>query len=175
VKILENKGEYLRRLICESLKPLYYNEDSYIIREGEPLNAMLFITQGSVCCFKTNNGENDNGVVSGPHCIEKGLYGEELLEWGFNSSPISKLSGLPISTKTVKTLTRVEAYALTANDLKILVLRQSQAAKGFVQAVRRRLKKKENSFKILKTTSCHCLCFKADCSVTRVAENKSLF
>jgi cyclic nucleotide gated channel len=54
VQCLKNEKEYLLQLIYEFLKPLYYNEDSYIIREGEPLNAMLFITQGSVWCFKTS-------------------------------------------------------------------------------------------------------------------------
>ena len=139
------------RLICESLKPLNYNEKSYIIREGETLDAMLFITQGSVWCFKANNGENGEGTSSSPQCIDKGdFYGEQLLEWGrFNGSPSPKLSELPISTKTVKTLTKVEAFALTASDLKNIVSRRSLAAskaasiaEGFVQAIRPRLKKR---------------------------------
>ncbi|XP_059450245.1 cyclic nucleotide-gated ion channel 1-like [Corylus avellana] len=148
VQSLNNESEYLLRLICESLKPLYYNEESYILREGEPLTAMLFITQGSVCCFKTSNGENGEGIVSGAECIEKGqFYGEQVLKWGFNSSFSPRLSDLPISTKTVKALTKVEAFALTANNLKNLVVRQSQAtsaAKGFAQAVRRRLNERKN-------------------------------
>ncbi|XP_062154119.1 cyclic nucleotide-gated ion channel 1-like [Alnus glutinosa] len=120
-QILNNKSEYLLQLICEYLKPLYYNENSYIFREGEPLNAMIFITQGSLWCFKTNNCENGEGTASSPQCIEKGeFYGEELLQWGFNCSPSPKLSNLPIS-KTVKTLTKVEAFALTANDWKFLL------------------------------------------------------
>ncbi|KAE8077326.1 hypothetical protein FH972_015898 [Carpinus fangiana] len=149
VQSLKNEKKYLLQLICESLKPLYYNEESYILREGEPLTAMLFITQGSVCCFKTSNGENGEGIVSGAQCIEKGqFYGEELLKWGFNgSSP--ELSDLPISTKTVKTLTKVEAFALTANNLKNLVDRKSQAAsntkgKCTLEAFRQYLKEKRN-------------------------------
>jgi cyclic nucleotide gated channel len=149
VQGLKNEKEYLLQLICEFLKPLYYNEDNYIIREGEPLNAMLFITQGSVWCFKTSNGEDGEG----PQCIEKGeFYGEELLEWGFNGSPSPKLSDFPISTKTVKTFTKVEAFALTANDLKILVARhsfaRSNAKTKFTQAARRRLKEKKNEISI---------------------------
>jgi len=106
---------------------LYYIENSYIFREGEPLNAMIFITQGNLWCFKTNNGENGEGTTSSPQCIEKGeFYGEELLEWGFNGSPSPKLSNLPIS-KTVITLTKVEAFALTANDWKILVSTAKEA------------------------------------------------
>jgi cyclic nucleotide gated channel len=127
VQILNNKNEDLLQLICKSLKPLYYIENSYIFREGEPLNAMIFITQGSLWCFKTNNGENGEGTTSSPQCIEKGeFYGEELLEWGFNGSPSPKLSNLPIS-KTVITLTKVEAFALTANDWKILVSTEKEA------------------------------------------------
>ncbi|XP_062149011.1 cyclic nucleotide-gated ion channel 1-like isoform X3 [Alnus glutinosa] len=171
VQILKNENDqYQLRLICESLKPLYYNENSYILREGEPLTAMLFITQGSVLCFKTNNGENGEGTVSGAQCIEKGMfYGEELLEWGFNGSPEPQLSNLPIS-KTVKTLTKVEAFALTADQWKILVSRRSQAAshaasraKRFAQAAlaRRHLNEKmnKNSPKMAKenSTSSHAL------------------
>ena len=89
----------------------------------------------------------------GPQCIEKGeFYGEELLEWGFNGSPSPKLSDFPISTKTVKTFTKVEAFALTANDLKILVARhsfaRSNAKTKFTQAARRLLKEKKNEISI---------------------------
>jgi cyclic nucleotide gated channel len=147
VQCLKNEKEYLLQLICKFHKPLYYNEDSYIIREGEPLNAMLFITQGNVWCFKTSNGEDGEG----PQCIEKGeFYGEELLEWGFkfNDFPSPKLSDFPISTKTFKTFTKVEAFALTSNDLKILVARHSCALSNaktkFTQAARGRLKEKKN-------------------------------
>jgi hypothetical protein len=134
-----------------------YNENSYILREGEPLNAMLFITQeGSVWCFKTNNGENGEGTVSSAQCIENGM---------FYGSPSPKLSDFPIS-KTVKTLIKVEAFALTANNWKILVSRHSKVAsttKGFAQVARRHFNEKmnENSPKMAKqmqnNTSCHAL------------------
>jgi CRP-like cAMP-binding protein len=108
-------------LICKFLKPRYYSENSYISREGEPLNEMIFITQGSIWCFKTNNCENGEGTASSPQCIKKGdFYGEELLKWGVNCSPSPELSNLPIS-ETVKTVTKVEAFALTANDWKNIV------------------------------------------------------
>ena len=82
---------------------------------------MLFITQGSVCCFKTSNGENSMGMDSDAHYIEKGeIWGEELLEWGFNRSSAHK-KWVPISTKILKTTSKVEAFALMANDLKKLL------------------------------------------------------
>jgi len=82
---------------------------------------MLIITQGSACCFKPTNSENSKGIDSDIEYIEKGdLYGEELLEWGFNRSPSDK-KWIPTSNKTVKTHSKVEAYALTAKDLTHLV------------------------------------------------------
>ena len=109
------------------------------------MRAMLFITQSSVWCFKTSNGENGEG----PQCVEKGDFcKEELLEQWFNSSPSPKLSHILISTKTVKIFTKVEAFALTANDLKILVARHSDALSNaktkFTQAARRLFKEKRN-------------------------------
>ncbi|XP_062175135.1 cyclic nucleotide-gated ion channel 1-like isoform X1 [Alnus glutinosa] len=136
VPSLENHDENLAEQICESFKPKYYNEDSYIIREGEPL-MMLIITQGSACCFKSSNGENSKGIDSDTQYIEKGdLYGEELLEWGFNCSS-SRKKWIPASNKTIKTHSKVEAFALTAKDLKHLVAmhstRAASVAKGFAQ------------------------------------------
>jgi len=90
---------------------------------------MLIITQGSACCFKPSNGENGKGIDSDTQYIEKGdLYGEELLEWGFNRSSSHK-KPVPISNKTVKTHSKVlEVFTLTANDLKHLVPMHTRAA-----------------------------------------------
>jgi hypothetical protein len=98
---------------------------------------MLIITQGSACCFKSSNGENSKGIDSDTQYIEKGdLYGEELLEWGFNCSS-SRKKWIPASNKTIKTHSKVEAFALTAKDLKHLVAmhstRAASVAKGFAQ------------------------------------------
>ncbi|KAB1206231.1 Cyclic nucleotide-gated ion channel 1 [Morella rubra] len=57
-----SEDRYLRHLICDSLKPVYLNEDTYIIRQGEVLDKMLFINQGTVCTFSTND-ENGTGVL----------------------------------------------------------------------------------------------------------------
>ncbi|KAE8037212.1 hypothetical protein FH972_009821 [Carpinus fangiana] len=94
----------------------HLQQHSYIVREGEPLDAMLFITQGIIWNFTTINGERRN------KCIEKGnFYGEEFLQWGLDSPALPNLSGLPISLKTTKTYTKVEAFALLmANDLRTI-------------------------------------------------------
>ncbi|KAK4571304.1 hypothetical protein RGQ29_029919 [Quercus rubra] len=148
VPLLE-KNEQLLQLICDHLKPVYYNEHSYIVREGEPLDAMLFITQGVVWNFITT-GNGEGIVTSKAQCIEKGnFFGQELLDWGFmkgketekelvdgelKGSPVPNLSELPISTKTAKTHTKVEGFALMANDLRTIVSTRKTKAVSSIEA-----------------------------------------
>jgi len=145
---LQGESDQVLQLICDNLKPVKYDQHSYIVREGEPLDAMLFITQGIIWNFTTNNGERRTW------CIEKGnFYGEELLQWGLDSlkrSVLPKLSDLPISLKTAKTHTQVEAFALKANDLTTIVSRQITEAASVVQAAFRRFHEKNKNEKSLR-------------------------
>ncbi|XP_059433150.1 cyclic nucleotide-gated ion channel 1-like [Corylus avellana] len=142
---LQGKSEKLLLLICDYLMPVHYNKHSYIVHAGEPLDAMLFITQGIIWNFTTINGERS------AECIEGGsFYGEQLLEWGLNSpaAALPNLSNLPISSKTAKTHTKVEAFALMANDLRTIVSRRTEAASTLPATVhtafRRLYEKKKN-------------------------------
>ena len=148
------KNERLLQRICGFLKPVYYNEQSYIVREREPLDATLFITQGIVWSFSTgNNGEGTDS--SEAECIGKGdFYGQDLLDWAFNDSPTSRnLSKLPVSTKTLKTHTKVEGFTLLANDLMTVVLRKTVAVSTMQATLRRRLLKKKNKKSTLESSS----------------------
>ena len=113
------KQEPLLLKICDSLKPVFFNEHHYIVREGDPIDAVFLITEGIVWTCTSNNGEG-----SGPrHAerLEKGQYfGGKLLEWVLTptSDDMYNLSKLPVSSKTLKTHTKVEAFALMAHDLK---------------------------------------------------------
>ncbi|KAL5568105.1 hypothetical protein UlMin_024680 [Ulmus minor] len=85
-------------IICNYLKPVTYSENTYIIRKGEPLD-MIF---------------NETSMEK---CLQKGDYfGEELLDWKLKDSK-SDFTTFPISTKNVKTHTKVEAFALKAANL----------------------------------------------------------
>ncbi|XP_021830089.1 cyclic nucleotide-gated ion channel 1-like [Prunus avium] len=119
VPMLRVMDDQVLKEIFDYLKPVSYTEDNHIIVEGEPLVKMLFITQGILLTYTTNNGAGkSSGGSSTTKCLGKGdFYGEELLTWASTFSP---LSDLPISTRFVKSLTKVEAFALTANDLKII-------------------------------------------------------
>ncbi|XP_023889695.2 probable cyclic nucleotide-gated ion channel 10 [Quercus suber] len=113
------KHEPLLLKICDSLKPVFFNEHHYIVKEGDPIDAVFLITEGIVWTCTSNNGEG-----SGPrHAerLEKGQYfGGKLLEWVLTptSDDMYNLSKLPVSSKTLKTHTKVEAFALMAHDLK---------------------------------------------------------
>ncbi|XP_075673488.1 cyclic nucleotide-gated ion channel 1-like isoform X3 [Castanea sativa] len=103
--------------ICDSLKPMFYNEHCYIVREGDPIDAVFFITDGIVWTSTSNNGEGSNSRRA--ERLERGQhFGEELLEWVMKptSDDMRNLSILPVSSKTLKTHTKVEAFALMAHD-----------------------------------------------------------
>ncbi|KAK9094189.1 hypothetical protein Scep_025658 [Stephania cephalantha] len=115
VPIFEKMDERLLDAMCDRLKPVLYTEQSFINREGDPVSEMLFIMRGKLLSDTTNGGRtgffNSDYLKAGDFC------GEELLTWALdpNSSP-----NLPLSTRTVQTLTEVEAFALMADDLKFV-------------------------------------------------------
>ncbi|XP_066329971.1 cyclic nucleotide-gated ion channel 1-like isoform X3 [Miscanthus floridulus] len=115
VPMFENMDEQLLDAMCDRLKPMLYTEGSCIIREGDPVNEMLFIMRGTLESTTTNGGQtgffNSNVLKGGDFC------GEELLTWALDPT---SASNLPVSTRTVKTLSEVEAFALRADDLKFV-------------------------------------------------------
>ncbi|XP_068318962.1 cyclic nucleotide-gated ion channel 1-like [Pyrus communis] len=119
---LENKDRQVLDAIMEDLEPVSYADGTYIIREGEPLDRMLFITQGSVLTYKTTTTGGESGSSSTAY-LEKGdVYGKELIGWAATSTPFS---GLPISGQTVKSHEKVEVFAIRAARLKRIVSRFS--------------------------------------------------
>ncbi|XP_040375074.1 putative cyclic nucleotide-gated ion channel 13 isoform X2 [Rosa chinensis] len=121
VPMLENLNEKMLKVICEHLKPVIYMEDSYIIQEGKPLGMTLFITHGIAWTYTVSNNvgaETSCGSSSNKWLKRGDYYGEELLKWAFKCP---SYSDLPISTRTVMSQERVEAFALRASDLKSIV------------------------------------------------------
>ncbi|KAL2490234.1 Cyclic nucleotide-gated ion channel 1 [Abeliophyllum distichum] len=113
VPLFEKMDEQLLDAMCDRLKPILYTEKSFIVREGDPVDEMLFIMRGNILTMTTNGGKtgffNSDYLKAGDFC------GEELLTWALdpNSS-----SSLPISTRTVQAIKDVEAFSLMADDLK---------------------------------------------------------
>ncbi|KAG6509232.1 hypothetical protein ZIOFF_034623 [Zingiber officinale] len=113
VPLFANMDERLLDAICERLKTSLYTEHSYIIREGDPVDEMLFIIRGRMESVTTDGGRS--GFFNRSILKESDFCGEELLTWALD--PKSGAS-LPSSTRTVQALTEVEAFALIADELK---------------------------------------------------------
>lgn len=113
--MFEKMDEQLLDALCDRLKPVLYTEDSYIVREGDPVDEMLFVMRGKLLTVTTNGGRtgffNSDYLKAGDFC------GEELLTWALDPHCSSNL---PISTRTVQALSEVEAFALMADDLKFV-------------------------------------------------------
>lgn len=113
--MFENMDERLLDAICERLKPSLCTENTYIVREGDPVGEMLFIIRGHLESVTTDGGRSgffNRGILK-----ENDFCGEELLTWALD--PKSG-SNLPPSTRTVKALTEVEAFALEAEEVKYI-------------------------------------------------------
>ncbi|KAL5568136.1 hypothetical protein UlMin_024711 [Ulmus minor] len=107
VPMIKTKYGLRYEIICKNLKPVTYSESTYIIRKGEPLDIMLFITQGIVWSFNEESMQR----------LQKGDYfGNELLEWELENS--KSFLTVPRSTKNIKAHTKVEAFALKAANLE---------------------------------------------------------
>lgn len=116
--------------LCDCVKPAFFIERAHIVREDYPIDEMLFVVQGKLWTYTSKsragragasgsasfNNYRDNDNKSKKDHLEVGDFcGEELVAWVMDD-PSS--SNLPTSTRTIQALTKVEAFALMADDLK---------------------------------------------------------
>ncbi|GMI81863.1 cyclic nucleotide-gated channel 15 [Hibiscus trionum] len=115
VPLFDQMDERMLDAICERLKPALCTEGTILVREGDPVNEMLFIIRGHLDSYTTNGGRtgffNSCKIGLGDFC------GEELLTWALDPRPSVIL---PCSTRTVKAISEAEAFALRAEDLKFV-------------------------------------------------------
>ncbi|CAL5200256.1 unnamed protein product [Lathyrus oleraceus] len=115
VPLFDQMDERMLDAICERLKPALCTQGTYLVREGDPVNEMLFIIRGHLDSYTTNGGRdgffNSCRIGPGDFC------GEELLTWALDPRPSVIL---PSSTRTVNAVSEVEAFALIAEDLKFV-------------------------------------------------------
>ncbi|XP_020974238.1 cyclic nucleotide-gated ion channel 17 isoform X2 [Arachis ipaensis] len=115
VPFFSQMDDQLLDAICERLVSSLSTLGTYIVREGDPVTEMLFIIRGRLDSSTTNGGRTGffNSIILRPG----DFCGEELLSWAL--LPRST-TNLPSSTRTVKALSEVEAFALRAEDLKFV-------------------------------------------------------
>ncbi|GMN31086.1 hypothetical protein TIFTF001_041542 [Ficus carica] len=115
VPFFAQMDDQLLDAICERLVSSLSTQGTYIVREGDPVTEMLFVIRGKLESSTTNGGRTGffNSITLSPG----DFCGEELLSWAL--LPKSTLN-MPSSTRTVKALDEVEAFALRAEDLKFV-------------------------------------------------------
>ncbi|XP_051113274.1 protein CNGC15b [Andrographis paniculata] len=115
VPLFDQMDERMLDAICERLKPALCTPKTCLVREGDPVDEMLFVIRGNLDSYTTNGGRtgffNSCRIGSGDFC------GEELLTWALDPRPSVVL---PSSTRTVRAISEVEAFALSAEDLKFV-------------------------------------------------------
>ncbi|WOK97194.1 cyclic nucleotide-gated ion channel 1 [Canna indica] len=115
VPMFEKMDDQLMDAMSDRLKPVLFTEESCIVREGDPVNEMLFVMRGKLESMTTNGGRtgffNSDILKAGDFC------GDELLTWALDPN---LSTSFPISTRTVRALSEVEAFALMAEDLKFV-------------------------------------------------------
>ncbi|XP_048443026.1 cyclic nucleotide-gated ion channel 1-like isoform X2 [Pyrus x bretschneideri] len=120
VKVLKHMDEYVLTLLCNYLKPMTYNENSFVFRAGDPLDCMVFIIEGTMWTYASSDSQVGRGISS--MAIKRlgkcQFYGEELLDRASDC-----FTELPVSSKHVKSQTKVEAFVLMAKDLETVVSR----------------------------------------------------
>ncbi|KAF5464461.1 hypothetical protein F2P56_014536 [Juglans regia] len=113
VPMFKKMDQQLWDPLVDRLKPVLYTQKSYIVREGDPVDEMLFIMRGNLATFTTNGGItgffNTADLGAGDFC------GEELLTWALYAQSSTTF---PLSTRTVVAKVEVQAFALMAEDLK---------------------------------------------------------
>ncbi|XP_068328406.1 cyclic nucleotide-gated ion channel 1-like [Pyrus communis] len=120
VKKPKYMDEYMLTLMCEYLKSVTYIENTFVFRTGDPLDCMLFIIKGTMWTYTSSDSQVGQGISSmaTKHLGKGHFYGEELLDWASDS-----FAKVPVSSKHVKTQTKVEAFVLMAKDLATVVSR----------------------------------------------------
>lgn len=115
VPLFSQMDDQLLDAICERLVSSLSTEGTYIVREGDPVTEMLFIIRGKLESSTTDGGRtgffNSITLKPGDFC------GEELLGWALVPKPTVNL---PLSTRMVKAVLEVEAFALRADDLRFV-------------------------------------------------------
>ncbi|KAK9949322.1 hypothetical protein M0R45_004851 [Rubus argutus] len=122
VPMLENIDEKVLTAICEVLKPVIYQDNSFAFRMGEPLDRMLFITDGLIWTYHTTS--SSGSARNGSEYIAKGdFYGDELLSWAYKliSNNDHSFKNVPMSNTNVKCHAQVEGFVLMAKDLKDII------------------------------------------------------
>nr|KYP42492.1 putative cyclic nucleotide-gated ion channel 5 [Cajanus cajan] len=113
--LVQSLPKDLRRDIKRHLCLNLVRRGTYIVREGDPVNGMLFIIRGRLESVTTDGGRS--GFFNRGLLKEADFCGEELLTWALDPK---SAANLPSSTRTVKAINEVESFAFEAEEFKFV-------------------------------------------------------
>ncbi|KAG2252227.1 hypothetical protein Bca52824_082363 [Brassica carinata] len=104
---------WLLEALCDRVKPVFYSENSYIVRKGDPVEEMFIVTRGELI----STTESFETYSSSHIRLTKGDICGDLLFWVLDPHPSSRV---PSSVRTVITVTDVEGFILLPGDVKFV-------------------------------------------------------
>jgi cyclic nucleotide gated channel len=113
VPLFDNVGDLILNNICERVQPLLFTKGEKILREGDPVQRMLFIVKGHL----ESTQKLSKGMVSTCMLGPGNFCGDELLSWCLRRPFLERL---PPSSATFRSLEPTEAFGLDAQDLKYI-------------------------------------------------------
>ncbi|CAD6206716.1 unnamed protein product [Miscanthus lutarioriparius] len=99
--------------ICDRLRPLVFSSGEKVIREGDPVQRMVFILQGKL----RSTQPLTKGVVATCMLGAGNFLGDELLSWCLRRPFVVRL---PASSATFECVEAVQAFCLDALDLRFI-------------------------------------------------------
>ncbi|XP_017222417.1 cyclic nucleotide-gated ion channel 2 [Daucus carota subsp. sativus] len=111
VPLFDNLDDLILDHICDRVIPMVYSANEKILKEGEPVQRMVFIVKGSV--MRSQNITQD--MVTTTPIEPGGFIGDELIAWCLR---IPFVDRFPPSSATFTCVEPVEAYGLNSDQLK---------------------------------------------------------
>lgn len=111
VPLFQHMDDLVLENICDRVKSLIFPKGEIIVREGDPVQRMLFIVRGHLQCSQVLRNGATSCCMLGPG----NFSGDELLPWCLRRRFLERL---PASSSTLVTLESTEAFGLEAADVK---------------------------------------------------------
>ncbi|KAM3405112.1 hypothetical protein ACQJBY_007917 [Aegilops geniculata] len=111
VPLFQHMDDLVLENMCDRVRSLIYPKGETIVREGDPVQRMVFIVRGHLECRQ----ELRNGATSCCMLGPGNFTGDELLSWCLRRPFVGRL---PASSATLVTLESTEVFGLEAADVK---------------------------------------------------------
>ncbi|EAY98597.1 hypothetical protein OsI_20512 [Oryza sativa Indica Group] len=111
VPLFHHMDDLVLENICDRVKSLIFPKGEIIVREGDPVQRMLFIVRGHLQCSQVMRNGATSWCTLGPG----NFSGDELLSWCMRRPFMERL---PASSSTLVTAESTEAFGLEAGDVK---------------------------------------------------------